>query len=130
MKSARSRRFGFTLVETMFAVVTLGLFASGIAALYLAGSSALVAEREFIQTESMLRSEMERVVSTPFAQLTNRTEVVTAGVSIYTSVWSVTYADLDGDLVPEVDAKWVKVGVRDRSLAVLQVDHKGLVGKL
>jgi type II secretory pathway pseudopilin PulG len=121
---------GFTLVEALLAVATLGLMATGIGTLYMSGLNALDVQAEEMMVQSQLRSEMERVVSSPFDQLTNRTEVVSLAGLTYTSQWVAINVDLDGDNNPEPDAMQVTVTINGRALTVLQVDDRDKVGKL
>ncbi len=120
----------FTLVEALLAVATLAIVATGLGSLYMTGFQFLALQADDMLVQSQLRSEMERVVATPFMDLSNRTEVVTMAGRTYTSVWTVVLTDLDGDTNPEPDAKLATVEVAGRALTVIQVDHGGRLRKL
>jgi len=108
----------------MGAVILAGLFFTGLQSLALQTDQMLL--------DGVLRGRLETLIGTDFGSLTSDNETVTAGGESYTVTWTVVGADLDGDSVPEPDARRVTVSVTgiERSLTTLIVDHQGQVGKL
>jgi len=134
--NARNRRrscAGFTLIEASVAVVILGLMATSIGAMYVAGLESLDAGHERMLLDSHVRSRVEFLMSQPFDQVTGGSEVVTVKGQNYTINWSAPLVDLDGDSLPEADAKQLTVSVAGEpgcSLTVILVDNEGRVGKI
>ncbi len=124
---------GFSLIEASVAVVILGLMATSIGAMYVSGLSSLDAGRERMLLDSHLRSRMELLIGQPFDQVTGGSEIVTVDGQNYTINWSAPLVDLDGDSLPEADAKQVTVTVAGEpgcTLSVILVDNEGRVGKI
>lgn len=124
---------GFTLVEALFSVVLLGIIATAIAVPYISGFQSLEVQADRMLLDCRLRSRMEVLVGTDFGSLTDSSEVVTVNGANYTISWTVVNLDLDGDLIPEPNAKQVTVSITelpDRSLTTILVDNEGGVGKI
>jgi hypothetical protein len=131
------RRFhdawGFTLLEALIAVAILGLVGTAVSALYASGSRSVDESIDRMLLDSRLRSRMEFLISTDFASLSNGSESVTVNGQNYTITWSVAAIDLDGDAIPESDAKQVTVVISElpeRYLTVLIVDCGDKVKKI
>jgi prepilin-type N-terminal cleavage/methylation domain-containing protein len=126
-------RTGFTLIETVLAVVILGLMTTSIGALYSSGLKSLDTGHERMLLDSHVRSRMESLIGQPFDQVAGGSEVVTVKGQNYTINWSAPIVDLDGDSIPESDARQVTVAVAGEpgcSLTVILVDNEGRVGKI
>jgi hypothetical protein len=83
--------------------------------------------------DSVLRSQMEVLVSTDFSLLSAGSEVVTVNGESYTINWTVVPVDLDGDSNTDPSAKQITIslaGVAGRSLTTIMVDNEGSVGKI
>lgn len=128
--SRRSRSKGFTLVEALISTVVLALAAVTMVALYSSGLQALEAQGERAVLDGYLRSRMEQLISTKFGQLVNGSETVTVDGANDTIQWTVVNVDLNGDSIPESDAKQITVTLGERSLTTIVVDSSGKVGKL
>jgi prepilin-type N-terminal cleavage/methylation domain-containing protein len=126
-------KYGFTLIETVLAVVILGLMTTSIGAMYVAGLDSLDVGHERMLLDSLVHSRMESLIGQPFDQVADGSEVVTVKGQNYTINWSAPLVDLDGDSLPEADAKQVTVSVAGEpgcSLTVILVDNEGRVGKI
>jgi prepilin-type N-terminal cleavage/methylation domain-containing protein len=126
-------KHGFTLIETLLAVVILGLMTTSIGALYVSGLDSLDAGHERMLLDSHLRSRMELLMSQSFDLVTGGSEVVTVKGQNYTINWTAPLVDLDGDSLPDADAKHVTVSVAGEpglQLSVILVDNEGRVGKI
>ena len=125
---------GFTMVEALLAIATLALIAAAVSTLYVSGVRSLEYQTKDMLLQSRLRSRMETLVGTPFERLadgSNTVSIVDRGrTNDHTIGWSVTPVDLDGDTIPEADARQVTVFIEERSLTMILVDHKDKVGKL
>ena len=125
---------GFTLVEALLAIATLALIAAAVSALYVSGVRSLEFQAEDMLLQSRLRSRMETLVGTPFHRLADGSEIISVvdqgRTNDYTIGWSAIPVDLDGDAIPEADARQVTVFMEGRSLTIILVDHKDNVGKL
>ncbi|GAX59223.1 type II secretory system protein G [Candidatus Scalindua japonica] len=125
--------FGFTLVEVIFSVVILGLISAGVAYPYMIGMKSINAKEDRMLLDSALRSRMEILISTDFGALSDSSEVVNINGQNYTITWTVVNMDMDGDAVPETNAKLVVVSVTEvpgRSLTTIIVDNEGRIGKI
>lgn len=130
-RSSRTRRSrAFTLVEALISAVVLAFAAVTMVALYFSGMQALEAQGERAVLDGCLRSRMEQLISTKFGQLANGSETVTVDGANHTIQWTVANVDLNGDSIPESDAKQITVTLDNRSLTTILVDHAGKVGKL
>jgi type II secretory pathway pseudopilin PulG len=132
-KSQINKCSGFTLVEAVLSMVILGLMVSGITALYLSGLQSLASQDDRMLLDSRLRSRMEVLVGTDFGTLSNGSEVVTVNGENFTLSWTALAVDLNGDSIPEPNAKRLTVslaGAAGRSLTTIVVDHQGRVGKI
>jgi len=126
----RRGRLGFTLVEVMLSILVLSLCAAGIAGVYRA---ALRASDEQIlsgELESAMRSRMEKLLACAFDALGSGSEVVTIQGKNYTVSWTVQGVDLDGDSVPEGDAKLITVSAEGKSLTTILTDTRYRLGKI
>lgn len=121
---------GFSLVEALLAVVLLALMSGILSALFISGMQNLDARQVRLRIDSALRSQMERLLSANFAELSSGSSVVAIEGINYTVDWSVDLVDLDGDSVPEPTAKQITVSLNDSSLTTIYVDHEGALGKL
>lgn len=121
---------GFTLVEALLSVVILGVMAAAIAGLYISGLRALQSRGHDQLVNSALRSQMEILLSQPFASLADGSQSVTIEDVSYTITYTVVAADMNGDTNPEPDAKQVTVSLPDRSLVSIVVDTDGEVNKI
>jgi prepilin-type N-terminal cleavage/methylation domain-containing protein len=124
---------GFTLIEASLAVVILGLMATSIGAMYVSGLDSLDAGHDRMLLDSHVRSRIEFLMGQPFDQVAGGSEVVTVNGENYTINWSAPLIDLDGDSLPEADAKQLTVSVAGEpgcSLTVILVDNEGRVGKI
>lgn len=133
VKEELKNSLGFTLVEVIFSVVILGLIAAGIAYPYTTGLKSLDLRDERMLLDNYLRSRMEILVSTDFSALSNGSEAVTVNGQNYTITWTVVNTDLDGDSVPETNAKLITVSITEvpgRILTTIIVDNEGSVGKI
>lgn len=121
---------GFTLVEALISAVVLALAATAMASLYYGGILAM--ETQSVQTvlDGYLRSRMEWHISQKLDRIASGSETITVGGKSYTLQWTVSNKDLNGDLVPEPDAKEVTVTVGGRSLSTIIVDNRGKVTKI
>ncbi len=121
---------GFTLVEALLSVVILGIMATAISGVYIAGLRTLDSRGHDQLLNGALRSQMEILLGQPFADLADGSRVVTIEGTSYTITYTVTLADLDGDSTPEPDAKQITVSLPDRSLDAIVVDANGKVSKI
>ena len=118
---------GFTLVEAVLTVLI-----GGISSVFQSGLKSLEVESEQILLTSPLRSKMEELLSRPFDQITSDSEVETITGQNHTINWTVTVIDMDGDLIPEANAKLIAVsmaGLPGDTLRTIVVDHEGRVLK-
>jgi len=100
-----------------------------VAGLYYSGFQALQAQSDQIILNSRLRSRMEWLLSVEFDQLANGSETFTVNATSYTLTWTVTGADLDGDLTPEAEAKQIALAVAGNTLNCIVVDNESRIGK-
>ncbi len=124
---------GFTLVEVIFSVVLLGIISAGVAYPYAIGMKSINAKEDRMLLDSELRSRMEILISTDFGALSDSSEVVTINGQNYTITWTVVNMDMNGDAVPETNAKLVVVSVTEvpgRTLTTIIVDNEDKIGKL
>lgn len=117
-------------MEALLAVVVLALMAAGVSVLYTAGLQSLAARDTRGVLDGHLRSQMEQLISTHFDQLASGSGSVTVDGTEHTVNWTVVTVDLDGDLVPEDNAKQITVSLAGRTLDTIVVDHEGRLGKL
>ena len=125
---------GFSLLEVLLAVSFLALLATGVAAVFSAGfHQSLDVQADQMLLDSQLRSRMEVLIGTDFDSLANGSEIVTVRGKNYTITWSVVLADINGDSIPDSDAKQVTVsvsGLTGRSLTSILVDNQGKLGRI
>lgn len=132
--TSRTPRQGFTFIEVLLAVATLGLMAAAIAGLYNAGVQSIEEKAGDLLTQSLLRSQMETLAATPLSTLTSDSGTVKTTVdgndTTYTCTWTVTPADLDGDGTAEPGAVLLTVSLNGHTLSLILVDHEGRVKRL
>jgi prepilin-type N-terminal cleavage/methylation domain len=124
---------GFTLVEVIFSVVLLGIISAGVAYPYSIGMKCIDAKEDRMLLDSALRSQMESLISEDFSAISDGSQVVTINGQNYTFTWTVVNMDMDGDAVPETNAKLVVISVTEvpgRSLTTIIVDNEGKIGKI
>lgn len=124
---------GFTLLETIMAVVILGLIAYGVSTLYISGNRSIDEQANRMLLDSRLRGKVEELMSKSFDQITSGAEVMTINGKDYTFTWTATLVDLDGDTNPEPTAKELAVSIAElpgRSITTIIVDNQGLLGKI
>ena len=102
---------GFTLMEVLLAVALLAFAAAGVAAIHVSGVESLDEQADRMLLDGKIRSRMERLIGADFATLSDGSEPVTVGGTVYTIAWTVQPVDLDGDATPEPTAKQVTVGI-------------------
>ena len=123
------RHRGFTLIEAMLAIATLALLAAGLATLYASGHRAIVIQTEDSMLCSLLRSEMERSVATPFDELTDSETPLTLLGRSCTSIVSKSAVDLDDDGTVDTNAVCITVTIDDSSLSILRIDSQERIRK-
>lgn len=121
---------GFTLVEALLSIVILGLMAASISGVYRSSLQSLEVEPEHLLLDSQLRSCMEMLVGMPFDKLVDASSEIAVNGQDHTVTWSVELIDLDGDSIPEPNAKQVTVSSAGRSLTTILVDHENRVRKI
>lgn len=78
---------------------------------------------------SLLRSEMERSVATPFDELTDSETPLTLLGRSCTSTVSKSAVDLDDDGTVDTNAVCITVTIDDSSLSILRIDSQERVRK-
>jgi Tfp pilus assembly protein PilV len=121
---------GFTLVEVLLAVMFLTIMVTGISTLYFSGQRSLHAEDNLSLVDSHLRGRMEEILGRSFDAVSDGSEVVTINGQSHTVTWTAALTDMDGDAVPESNAKQVTVSIAGQSLTTIVVDNEGRVGKI
>jgi Tfp pilus assembly protein PilV len=121
---------GFTLVEVLLAVMFLTIMVTGISTLYFSGQRSLHAEDDLSLVDSHLRGRMEEILGRSFDAVSDGSEVVTINGQSHTVTWTAALKDMDGDAVPESNAKQVTVSIAGQSLTTIVVDNEGRVGKI
>jgi hypothetical protein len=105
---------------------------TGISSVFQSGLQTLEVGSEQILLTSPLRSMMEELLSRPFDQITSDSQVALVNGQSYTVTWTVTLFDVDGDKIPEANAKLIAVtiaGLPADTLRTVVVDHEGKVAK-
>ena len=125
----------FTLIEAMLAIAVLGITVAGIAVLYTSGKNASHAQIETLRIQGALRSRAELMMSQPFDSIADSSNTVVIALGggesrKYGEITTVTLIDLDGDNIPEPDAKQITISLEGRSTSMIIVDDRELVGKL
>lgn len=130
----RIRRRGLTLVEAMLCTAILGITAAAISGLFVSGLQSIEGNDAEMLIDSRLRSQMEELLSRPFADVLadgSGAKVVPVEAGTVTVNWSATLYDLDGDGVDELNAMMVTVAVAGSgSLSTLVVDHGDILVKI
>jgi len=88
------------------------------------------AGRERAEIDALLRSRMEQILATEFADLHDGSETVTQNGLSHTITWTILPIDLDGDSVDDPTAREVRVETDSSRLATIVVDHEGKLGKI
>lgn len=120
---------GFTLVEVIFLILLLGMMIVSITGVYFSSSHALNTDKNLLPLESRLKDRIEEITSRSFDDIVDGSDSVTTNGKLHTISWTVTYPDLDGDGIPESNAKKVTVNTGDLSLTALVVDSQSVMGK-
>ena len=121
---------GFSLLESLLAVMILSMSATAMTALYMAGMQAVEAQQQQSEIDNACRSRMEILISSKFSQLTSGSATVVIQNQNKTITWTITPIDLDGDSIVESDASQVTVTLAGRSLETILVDTAGKVSTL
>jgi prepilin-type N-terminal cleavage/methylation domain-containing protein len=129
-RARRHSRRGFTLVEATLSIALLGLLAVATTHIYSAGFRSLESTKDITQTDSLIRSRMERLLADNFDQLGGGSEDVMTNGKQITVDWLVLPFDLDGDLSPDPDVSLIRVSSNGRSIECLVVDDNGRIKKI
>jgi prepilin-type N-terminal cleavage/methylation domain-containing protein len=116
---------GVSLVEVLLSIAILGLTAAVITEAFTSGHRTMEARTVQAQSDSLMRSQMERLLSKEFSSMANGTQSVAVNGVTYTLSWTVTGIDLNNDSVPEPDVKEVTVSLRGASITTIVCDHTG-----
>jgi prepilin-type N-terminal cleavage/methylation domain-containing protein len=85
-----SRKKGFTLVETIAAMVIMGIVLAAALTMFSLGSRAASNNKQEVIAYCLLQMKMEEVTALPFAYNINETDVVFSGYTNY--LYSVNHA--------------------------------------
>ena len=133
-RNTRLRRRGLTLVEAMLCTALLGITAAAISGLFVTGLQSVDGNNAEMLIDSRLRSQMEQLLSRPFADVLadgSGAAVVPVEAGTVTVNWVASLHDLDGDGVDEPNAMMVTVSVPGSgSLSTLVVDHGDILVKI
>lgn len=121
---------GFTLVEALVSAVILTFACTIMVGLYYTGLQTIQAQSDRSALDSVLRSQMEILISEKFDSVVGGTTTTTVSGIVYNVDWTVGGIDLNGDTVDEPNAKILTVTLDGRSLSTLVIDHGGRVSKL
>jgi hypothetical protein len=103
--------------------------AAGLATLYASGHRAIAIQTEDSMLCSLLRSEMERSIATPFDELTDSETPLTLLGRSCTSTVSKIAVDLDDDGTVDTNAVCITVAIDDSSLSILRIDSQERIRK-
>ena len=92
-------RGGFTLVEALLSMTILAIMAAALAALFASGLQTVDAQGNHLLIDSALRSQMELVLGTPFADSVSGAGTVTIDGQNYTVTITVATTDVDSNHV-------------------------------
>jgi len=124
---------GFTLLESLLAIMLLGILSYGVSSLYFTGYRSLDEQSNRMLLDSRLRGKVEELLSKDFSLILSGTESITVNQKSYTLAWTSALVDLNGDITPETDAKQVTVSFQEipgRSITTIVVDNNGNMGKI
>lgn len=99
------RRRGYTLIEAIMSLVLLSITALSVSAVFTMGLEVQQAQSDSIEASSLLRSQMEFLLSVPFANIASGTAAKTVGGISKTITWTVTDTDLDANGIIDTDIK-------------------------
>lgn len=130
MKTGSRPCAGFSLVEAVLALVLLMLITVLAGGFYANGAVAARQQADELVITTLMRDQMERLMATRPAQLTNGNRVVQVNGRNETLGWQIAGIDLDGNGTLEAGVYRITVTLAQRALVTLTVDHQGGVGKL
>jgi len=123
-------RGGFTFVEALLSIVTLGMAAVAISGAFATALQASDDEITAALFDEAVRSKMEELIATQYWKLGSGTQKVTIEGNDYTLYWYVKNYDVDGDGSPEWSAKEIVVSLEDSTASTVVVYNWGNVGKI
>lgn len=108
-----SLRCGFTLIESLIALMVLGLMAVFIVGLYSASLQNIQSQRERMETDALLRGKVEELLATSFNELPENevSKDYTVRGTIYTLSWKAPILNISGDSNPQKDIKEITVKI-------------------
>ena len=128
-RSTMENRTGFPLAEALLVIAAMALVGMAVSGLRETGRCSLDVQAGESARQDHLRSCMQRLADTPVGELSDGSETVEVMYGTCTNsvmiAWSVSPVDLDGDDVPEPEARQVVAFSGNRSLAVILVDQQG-----
>ncbi len=122
-------RKAFTLIEALLAVAALAMLAAALATLYASGFRSIEVQMEEGALCTVLRSQMEAVMATPFDKLADGVASVTVMAQTEERIVTLSPVDLDADGEAESDAVRVTIELAGRRLSVLRIDHHDRMAK-
>jgi prepilin-type N-terminal cleavage/methylation domain-containing protein len=127
MRTDRLSDAGFTLIEAMLSSVILAVCVMAVSTAFYGGLQNLRDEGRMLEIMNYAEGKMDELIATDFAGVVSGSDNVTVQAISVPRQWSVTSYDVDGDAVPESDAKLIVVTIEDVELATLLVDSAGEV---
>ncbi|RMF95719.1 MAG: prepilin-type N-terminal cleavage/methylation domain-containing protein [Candidatus Schekmanbacteria bacterium] len=121
------KKSGFTLLESLLSITILAIVALSISYAFSMGFKSSDEARKEMEKLSYARGMMEVINAVDFSNLTSGTDTVSIQGEVITRTWSVLPCDLDGDSIPENDARKVIVTVDSIKLQSIVIDSKNLV---
>ena len=118
---------GFTLIEALLSSVIIAVCVMAVSAAFYGGLQNLRDEARILEIVNYAEGKMDELIATEFAGVVSGSDNVTVQAISVPRQWSVTSYDVDGDAVPESDAKLIVVTIEDVELSTLLVDSAGHV---
>lgn len=118
---------GFTLIESLLSITILAIMSFSISYAFTSGFGASDETVKEIEKLSYARGMMGVINAVDFSMLSNGSDTVTVQGKPFTRSWTVVPYDINGDSVPEIDARKVTVTVDNITLQSIVIDSKNLV---
>jgi prepilin-type N-terminal cleavage/methylation domain-containing protein len=127
VRKNRRQRNGFTLVEALLSSVIIAVCVLAVSGAFYGGLQNLRGEGRILETMNHAEGKMDQLIAADFATIVSGSDNVTVQGQPVLRQWTATPYDVDGDAVPEMDAKLIVVSVAEVRLSTLVVDSAGLV---
>jgi len=127
MKTGDGQDRGFTLIEALLSSVIIAVCVMAVSTAFYGGLQNLRDEGRILEIVNYAEGQMDELIATDFAGVVSGSDTVTVQGKTLNKQWVVAPYDVDGDAVPESDAKLIVVTIDNVELSTLLVDSAGQV---